>query len=131
MKKPICMILVLAGLGLACSLIAADTPSSSQEQGYQHLTTKAFVPAIWPRTAYDNAWKAWKLNEKPADFEHRFMERYGLHPAPYPNDGLPMGLRSTSMFGIGKGITSDCMMCHGGSIFGKSYIGLGNTSREI
>ena len=25
----------------------------------------------------------------------------------------------------------DCMMCHGGSIFGKSYIGLGNASLDV
>ncbi len=105
--------------------------SPSAERGYELLTTKAFVPAIWSRSAYDSAWKSWNLKEKPSDYEAAVRERYGLHPAPYPNDGLPMGLRSTPWFGITRGVTADCMMCHGGSILGKSYIGLGNASLEI
>jgi cytochrome c1 len=105
------------------------TPSA--QRGYQLLTTKAFVPAIWTRAAYDNAWQQWKVKEKPAHFDELFRDRYGLHPAPYPNDGLPMGLRSSSVMGLAKGVTADCMMCHGGSLFGKSYIGLGNSALEI
>lgn len=104
---------------------------ASAQRGYEQLTTKAFVPAIWSRAAYDSAWKAWGLKEKPANYQEAIRERYGLHPAPYANDDLPMGLRSTSLLGFSKGITVDCMLCHGGSIFGKSYIGLGNSSLEI
>jgi mono/diheme cytochrome c family protein len=124
------LVFTICFLGTA-PLSASDPLPASAQQGYQHLTTKAFVPAIWQRIAYDNAWKSWKVPAKPSDYDAKFMERYGLHPAPYPNDGLPMGLRATTMLGITKGITADCMMCHGGSIFGKSYIGLGNTSLEI
>lgn len=118
---------------LCLSAVSASDPAltPSAERGYELLTTKAYVPAIWSRSAVDKAWQQWKLSEKPANFVEQFRERYGLHPAPYPNDGLPMGLRSTSVLGVGKGVTSDCMMCHGGSLFGKSYVGLGNTSLEI
>lgn len=127
----IASILALCLITIAVSASEPDTTKPSPQRGYELLTTKAFVPAIWSRSAYDNAWKVWKLTEKPGNFDALARERYGLHPAPYPNDGLPMGLRSTTMFGMTKGVTADCMMCHGGSLFGKSYIGLGNTSLEI
>ena len=42
-----------------------------------------------------------------------------------------MGLRLASMpFGLGKGIGMDCMVCHAGSIAGKSYVGLGNSTLD-
>ena len=70
------------------------------------------------------------MKEKPADYDAAFRERYGLHPAPYPNDGLPMGLRKAAIL-LGKGVGTDCLLCHGGSILGKSYVGLGNTALDI
>jgi mono/diheme cytochrome c family protein len=41
-----------------------------------------------------------------------------------------MGLRETKGL-LGKGIATDCMICHGGSIAGKSYVGLGNASLDF
>jgi mono/diheme cytochrome c family protein len=41
-----------------------------------------------------------------------------------------MGLREGWTL-IGKGLTNDCLLCHGGSIAGKSYVGLGNASLDI
>jgi mono/diheme cytochrome c family protein len=32
---------------------------------------------------------------------------------------------------LGKGIATDCLLCHGGSILGKSYLGLGNSTLDI
>jgi len=100
------------------------------QRGYELLTTKAFATPIWLRSSYDAAWKQWGAKKKPADYDLAFRERYGLHPAPYPNNGLPMGLREVNGL-LGKGLTNDCMVCHGGSIFGKSYVGLGNASLEL
>jgi mono/diheme cytochrome c family protein len=99
-------------------------------RGKQLLTEKAYIKGLWPRTAYESLWKVWGLAEKPADYEAAVRERYGLHSAPYTNDGLPMGLRMADML-IGKGVSIDCMTCHGGSIFGKSMIGLPNTSIDL
>jgi mono/diheme cytochrome c family protein len=66
----------------------------------------------------------------PADYDAAFRARYGLHPAPYPNDGLPMGLRKANLV-FGTGVGADCMLCHGGSILGKSYVGLGNSTLDV
>ena len=105
----------------------APTPA---ERGKAALESTAFIKAFWPKSAFDNAWKTWGLKAKPDDYPAAFRARYGLHPADYPNDGYPMGLRKADLlFGTGLGI--DCMTCHGGSVLGKSHIGLGNSSLDI
>jgi mono/diheme cytochrome c family protein len=58
------------------------------------------------------------------------MQRYGLHPAPFDNKGLPMGLRKTRGL-LGQSITNDCLVCHAGSIAGQSVLGLGNASFDM
>ena len=43
-----------------------------------------------------------------------------------------MGFREADLpLGLGKGVAQDCMLCHGGSIFGKSYVGLGNSTLDF
>ena len=58
------------------------------------------------------------------------MDHYGLHPAPYANGHYPMGLRETTIQGK-KRVGTDCMLCHAGSIFGQSYLGLPNASLDM
>jgi RoxA-like, cytochrome c-like len=114
---------------LAYSLPAAEPTAA--ERGYKALTETPFIPASWRPKAYDNVWKRWPgVKEKPVDYDAAFRDYYGLHPAPYPNDGMPMGFRHGTFLFV-KGIAMDCMLCHGGSIFGKSYLGLGNSSLDI
>jgi mono/diheme cytochrome c family protein len=110
------------------SLAAEPTPA---ERGYKALTGTAFIPGFWKSTAVANAWRHWDgVKEKPAGYDAAFRDRYGLHPAPYPNNGLPMGLRPADIL-LNKGIGADCMLCHGGSVLGKSYVGLGNSTLDI
>ena len=113
---------------LVLPLLAAEPTAA--ERGYKSLTTTAFIPGFWKSNAVADAWKQWGVKQKPADYDAAFRERYGLHPAPYPNDGLPMGLRRADIL-LRKGIGADCMLCHGGSILGKSYVGLGNSTLDI
>jgi hypothetical protein len=110
---------------------AADTVSAA-ERGRKALLGREFNPAAWSLDAYTTAWQQWGTGEKraPRDYEKAFRERYGLHPAPYPNGAYPMGLRPAQGL-LGKGITSDCLICHGGSIAGQSYVGLGNATLDI
>jgi Cytochrome c len=122
--------LILALLLLPALQAKAAEPTAA-ERGYKALTQTAFIPASWREPAYGDVWKRWPgVKEKPADFDSAFREYYGLHPAPYPNAGLPMGLRPGTFLFV-KGLAMDCMLCHGSSIMGKSYIGLGNASLEI
>lgn len=123
---------ISTALLFAPTVSAADPPPvpSPAERGYKALTETAFIPAFWSSRSVPNAWTQWGLKGRPADYDAAFRDRYGLHPAPYPNDGLPMGLRKADLL-LGKGIGADCMLCHGGSILGKSYVGLGNSTLDI
>jgi mono/diheme cytochrome c family protein len=112
--------------------VRADDADAVQ-RGKKALLGKCYAPPTMTRRAYDEIWKQWGLKEKPApsEYDRLFRQRYGLHEAPYPNGGLPMGLRPASLpLGLGQGISMDCMVCHGGSIAGKSYVGLGNSSLD-
>lgn len=87
-------------------------------------------PPLWSEAAHETAWKAWGLKEKPEIYDAAFRARYGLHAPPYENGGLPMGLHvAPGLFG--KGLVNDCLLCHAGSVAGKTYIGLGNASLDF
>ncbi len=122
-------ILTLMLLLLSFPAVAADPTAA--ERGYKALIGTAFIPAAWRPPAYDNVWKRWAgMSEKPADYDAAFRDYYGLHPAPYENEKLPMGLRPGQFLFV-KGIAMDCLLCHGSSILGKSHIGLGNSSLDV
>lgn len=125
--------LLTAWLGLAWTLGALAAEPTPAERGKKALLGRHFTPPTISVAAYDNAWRYWPdgPREKPADYDKVFRERYGLHPAPYPNGAYPMGLRSAPGFFGQKAIATDCMLCHAGSIAGQSYVGLGNASLDI
>ncbi len=123
--------LALVGLVLVPATRGREpTRESSAERGREALLTRSFSPPIWSLNVIDKAWQAWGLTEKPADYERLFRDRYGLHAAPYPNGNLPMGIREAQGL-FGKGLVNDCLVCHGGSVAGKSYVGLGNASLDL
>jgi mono/diheme cytochrome c family protein len=119
----------VAAAVLVSPLVAAEpTPA---ERGRKALTETAFVPAFWSPKAVSTAWKQWGAGQEPANYWAAFRDRYGLHEAPYPNGGLPMGMRKAKFLLGTTGIGVDCMMCHGGSILGTSYVGLGNSTLDV
>jgi hypothetical protein len=125
-----------AGLAVLFSFVggqithAADSEAAAR--GEKALTTRAFNPPAWTKQAYANVWRQWdtKLTAAPADYAAAFRRHYGMHPAPFSNGDYPMGLRPSRRLLL-EGLTTDCLLCHGGSIAGQSYIGLGNTSLDI
>jgi mono/diheme cytochrome c family protein len=124
-------------IGLVIGLLVGTVPVVAAEldaarRGEKALLERAFIPPFWSRSAYDNAWRQWALDapEAPADYARLFRERYGLHVAPYANGGLPMGLRDMP-FLFRSGVATDCLLCHGGSVAGQSYVGLGNASLDM
>jgi mono/diheme cytochrome c family protein len=116
---------------LACAAQAAAQDPEAADRGRKALVTRAFTPAAWSLDSFNQAWKQWQPapKDQPASYAQAFMDYYGLHPAPFDSP-YPMGLRIGSRF-IDRGITTDCLLCHGGSIAGKSIIGLGNASLDI
>jgi hypothetical protein len=113
------------------SVLSAANPGAA-ERGEKTLLGRAMNPASWSAQAYGNAWRFWDIpgSQAPEPYDAAFRERYGLHPAPYANGNYPMGLREAKGL-LSKGITTDCMICHAGSIAGQSYVGLGNASIDI
>jgi hypothetical protein len=111
----------------------AVAPPSAADLGRKALLTRTYTPPTMALEAYQNAWRHWGLKSKPdaKEYHQLFRERYGLHPAPYANHQLPMGLRrGSAILTKRQALTVDCLVCHGGSILGKSYIGLGNSSLD-
>src|SRR5262249_11331833 len=123
--------IVLAGILLAASP-AWGQDAAAIARGKKALEGRDFSPAPWSFAAYDNAWKQWQPvpDKKPEPYAKAFEEHYGLHPAPFENGKYPMGIRPGTLLLI-PGLTTDCMLCHGGSILDKSYVGLGNSALDI
>lgn len=112
---------------------AEPTPA---DRGREALLGRAFLGPAWGLGAYEGAGKTWggsdpdPTTDRPS-YDRAFRERYGLHPAPFPNDGLPMGIRRAVDPKDGRvGLQVDCLQCHGGSIGGRSYVGLGNSQLD-
>ncbi|MBI2805857.1 MAG: c-type cytochrome [Planctomycetes bacterium] len=122
--------IILCGALLLQATIAWADDVDAIARGKKALESRAFIPAPWPAHAYESAWKHWlpKLEKAPADYDTSFAAYYGLHPAPFRNGRYPMGMRQGPG---GAGVSHDCMTCHGGSILGKSYLGLGNSSLDL
>jgi Cytochrome c len=110
---------------------------AAAERGRTALVLEGFLKPEWSAAAYRNAGRLWEApgpdpEKEPAAYDAAFRHHFGLHPAPYPNDGLPMGLRQgRGPDGVKTGLQIDCMLCHGGSIGGQSYVGLGNTQLDL
>lgn len=126
-----------ATIGSATEPQSASPDRDAIERGRIALTARSHIQAAWSLDAYKKASRFWPFaapdpDADPEGYARAFERRYGLHPAPYPNDGLPMGLRlAPRRSGNGMGLTIDCMVCHGGSIGGQSHVGLGNSTLDL
>ena len=114
-----------------CSIrISPAAELTPAERGREIMFSRSLNPPIWSFTAYENVWKQWGVPEKPANYAEAFMERYGLHAAPFDNKGLAMGLiESRGLFG--RGIVNNCLLCHAGRVAGQTIIGVPNSSLDL
>jgi len=128
LRASLCAVLVIASTS---GIIAEERGSSPAERGELAVRGQpAMNPPGWSARNFDELWRQWNLTERPADFDERLQNRYGLHKAPYDNGGLPMGLHYAEGV-LGKGITNDCLLCHAGRVAGQTIIGLGNSSLDM
>lgn len=129
--------LALVSLLFASRAAAGDVDGEAAERGRVAMTATGYLKPVWSLEAYSNVFKLWgnapsDAAREPEAYAQEFRRRYGLAPAPFPNDGLPMGLRrGNGPDGTKTGLAIDCLVCHGGSIGGKSYVGLGNTQLDM
>lgn len=83
-------------------------------------------PAI-PRIGIESLFAVWPEGGNfPGSYWSAFRTRYGMHEAPFDNDGLPLGIRP-----IGKYVTFDCMLCHAGTVAGKPLLGVANSTLDV
>lgn len=124
--------LLVPALVVSGAFLSATEPDAAAKRGRLALETRAFNPAVWTLAGYESVWKYWQpsLKEAPKNYDEAVREHYGLHAAPFENGRLPMGLRESKGL-LGKGIATDCLLCHAGSIMGKSYVGLGNSVLDV
>jgi mono/diheme cytochrome c family protein len=120
----------VSGVGPLAGRAAEPEGRAAAERGREAVFRRIMNPPTWAADAYENAWKQWKVAERPADYARAFRTRYGLHEAPDDNDGLPLGLMRTKAL-LGKGIVNNCLLCHAGSVAGQTFIGLGNASLDL
>ena len=141
---PVCALFALASISNAGDVSKPTTrvirnpfDPIAAERGRLKLTSQSFLRPEWSERAYAGSRKFLGKDApdpvlEPQRYQQLFNFRYGLHGAPFENDGFPMGLRKGRGRGGEKiGLQIDCMVCHGGSIGGKSYVGLGNTTLDL
>jgi len=121
---------LLAIVPFGSRLTAGDKEKTPAERGWSALSEKTLNPGLWSPRAFDNLWKTWGLKEKPADYDQAVRQRYGLHIAPFANQGLPLGLQLAPKL-VGKGIINNCLLCHAGRVAGQTVIGLGNAMLDL
>lgn len=122
---------MLIGIAVASPLAAQELDKLAIDRGAAAVRGKPPMnPPVWSASAYENIWKQWGVAEKPAEYAAAFRAQYGLHAAPYENDGLPMGLHYAKGL-FGKGVVNDCLLCHAGVVAGQTIIGVGNASLDL
>ena len=131
-----------ASLVVGSMSLGFPTPEQPQSvgdplAGELAITQGSFLPAAWKSAVFERVRENMAPETpdpalEPQGYQAAFQKRYGLNPAPFPNNGLPMGLKVAQGKGNEPpGLHIDCLVCHGGSIGGKSYVGLGNTQLDI
>jgi Cytochrome c len=124
------ILILVASVAAQDRIKTRDTQTPAQRGALAVHGQPAMNPPLWSTKAYDTLWKRWGLTEKPVDFTQQVQDRYGLHTAPFANDDLPMGLHP-GQGALGKGIVSDCLLCHAGRVAGQTIIGVGNASLDL
>jgi hypothetical protein len=121
--------ILLAGLLLSTSVVAAQESKSAAERGYKFLTQKIYLPPDFTQEVFDEAWKQWpeplrSQAEKATPEERRKLafSRYGLTPRP-DDPTKPL------QYVVANGVwTMNCFACHGGQVAGKAIPGLPNSN---
>jgi len=121
----------IAVLSLSSGSPGNAAENSPGERGQDIMFHRSLNPAVWSMKTYETVWKQWGVPAKPANYAEAFMDRYGLHAAPFDNGGRPMGLMESKTILGAKGIVNNCLLCHAGTIAGQTIIGLGNASLDL
>src|SRR5262245_42153703 len=126
-----CLSIGLAALSAGLAADSATPAAAAVERGRDAVRGRpALNPPVCATSVYEDLWQNWGVADKPADYARAVRERYGLHEAPYANGGLPMGLHEARGL-FGPGVGTDCLVCHAGTIAGRTIVGLGNSTMDL
>jgi len=126
-------------LGFALVLAAAAAGASGgpgeteAERGWQHLLTRAYLPADFDQEVFDQLWTTWeeplRSRAEAASLAERrrlAMERYGLVPHPDdPSRSLQYVVDEAG------GWTMNCLACHQGQVRGEPIPGVPNSTYAL
>src|ERR1051325_4373284 len=145
MKRVILLAIACCSLAVCLALVGYSTVNSASSPklvkasalphaGLRKIATKDYSPTIMDPVIFANLWRSWDAPskaaaEKASDKLRREMtlQRYGLLEAPYDNEGAPLG------FTVKKdgSWAMNCLICHAGSVAGKTVPGLPNTALDF
>src|SRR5262245_30062925 len=83
----------LVGIAAAALVTTAAIAQVGPKDGRTALLSRSYIEGSWTASGFDRLWRAAGETSRPPDLAGYLRARYGLHPAPYENGGLPMGLR--------------------------------------
>lgn len=120
---------VMSGQAAAADL--APKGLTLEQKGYWLILNKAFESPLLTEAEYDLLWTIWPESlrseaEKATAQERRLMalQRYGFQESP---DRPPGDIPQQFTLDNNKGLTTNCLACHGGKVNGKVILGLGNS----
>lgn len=142
MKRVILLAIACSSFAIFLGIVAASSSpppeltkaGSLPHAGLRKIATKDYSPTIMDAIVFANLWRSWDATsraaaEKASDKVRRQMtlQRYGLLEAPYENGGAPLG------FVVKKdgSWAMNCLICHAGSVAGKTMMGLPNTALDF
>src|SRR5205807_2234244 len=91
-RRLLVLLALVCGLGMVWGSTGRAAELTPAERGRDLMFHRSLNPSVWSIKAYENVWKQWGVAGKPADFRQAFLDRYGLHAAPFDNGGRPLGL---------------------------------------
>lgn len=132
MNKHLALILFQAMIASLHAPLQATVHANetTAERGYRLLTTKAYLPADFHQTDFDDAWQVWPepLRNEAAEADRAgrrslAFTRYGLTPRP-DDPGRPLQY----VVDEAGNWTMNCFACHGGQVAGHVIPGLPNSN---
>lgn len=106
----------------------------SAEKGYKIIMSEPMGLTVMQETDVENLWKIWEPEERTkaeaatTEERHRMtFERYGWADRIDDDSGLPLGYVSDR----NGGLVTNCFVCHGGKVAGKTTLGAGNTHIDL
>jgi len=128
-------VLIAVLLVLACggTIGAAEGLAERAARGYEHLLTRAYLPADLDQEVFDELWTVWEEplrtraeRADPAERRRLAFARYGLLPR--PDDPA----RPLQYVVDGRGAwTMSCLACHQGQVEGRAVPGLPNADYAL